>query len=49
MKRSAIDIIIATSCTGTRTLFSGCSKASIPSVSSFGVVVNVMSDEPIIR
>ena len=49
MKRSAIDMIIAISCTGTRILFSGPSNSSIPSVSSFGVVVNVISDEPMIR
>ena len=44
MKRSAIDIIIATSCTGTFTLFSGRSSFSIPSVSAFGVVAVFLTD-----
>ncbi len=43
---SAIDIIIAISCTGTPILFKNPSDLSSPSVSSFGVVVNVSKDVP---
>ncbi len=49
MKRSAIDIIIEISCTGTPTFFRAPSPFSRPSVSWFGVVVSVMSEEPSTR
>ena len=49
INRSAMDIIIATSWTGTLILFSGWSSFSSPSVSPLGDVVNVMIDEPITR
>ena len=44
-KRSAIVIIIASSCAGTPTRLSGESSASSASVSFSGLVVNVSSDE----
>ena len=49
IKRRAIDIIIAISCTGTWSLFSGRSRRSRPSVSWLGVVVSVIMEEPITR
>ena len=49
IKRSAIDIIIATSCTGTFTLFNGLRSFSIASVSWLGVVASVIIEDPIIR
>ena len=39
MKRSAMLIIIASSCTGRRSFFSGDSSSSMPSVSAIGLVV----------
>ena len=48
INRSAIDIIIATSCTGTLNSFRGRSPFSSPSVRLFGVVVRVIMEEPII-
>ena len=45
IKRSAMDIINASSCTGKRIYFKGFNKLSIPSVSDTGVVVNVSTDE----
>ena len=41
MKRSAMVIIMATSCAGNRTLFRGESRSSIPSASATGAVVAV--------
>ena len=49
IKRSAIDIIMEISCTGTWIFFNGPSRLSSASVSWFGVVVSVISEEPIIR
>ena len=49
IKRSAIDIIIAISCTGTCSRPSGFNARSSPSVSWFGVVVSVMSEVPSTR
>ena len=46
MNRSAIDIIMAISCTGTWIFLRKPSPFSIPSVRSFGVVVSVISEEP---
>ena len=44
-----MDIIIATSCTGTRSFFKGPSNFSIPSVRLFGVVVKVIREDPMIN
>ena len=49
IKRRAMDIIMATSCTGTCILLRGCRRLSMPSVRALGVVVKVISDEPAIR
>lgn len=49
MKRRAIDIIIATSWTGTFSLFRGWSSFSIPSVSRWADVVNVIMEDPATR
>ena len=49
MKRSAMDIIIAISCTGTFSTLSGPKSFSNPSVRLLGVVVSVITDEPMIR
>ena len=49
MKRRAMDIIMATSCTGTPTFFRNPRPFSRPSVSSLGVVVKVMTEEPSTR
>ena len=49
IKRSAIDIIIEISCTGTWRRFKHPRLRSKPSVSWFGVVVSVMTEEPITR
>jgi hypothetical protein len=46
MKRRAIDIIKANSCTGKRMKFKGFNKLSMPSVKDTGVVVNVNTTEP---
>ena len=46
---SAIDIIMDISCTGILMTFKKPRLFSRPSVRSFGVVVNVISDEPIMR
>ena len=48
MKRNAIDIIMAISCTGRCINFRGLIAFSIPSVRLLGVVVSVMMEEPII-
>ena len=48
IKRSAMDIIMATSCTGTLNIFKGPIIFSIPSVRLFGVVVSVITDDPMI-
>ena len=48
IKRSAMDIIMATSCTGTLNTFKGPIIFSIPSVKLFGVVVSVITEDPII-
>ena len=48
IKRSAMDIIMETSCTGTLNFLSGFNRLSRPSVRWFGVVVRVISDEPMI-
>ena len=44
-----MDIIMEISCTGTCTTFNGPSTRSRPSVRSLGVVVSVMTEEPMIR
>src|SRR5699024_6524211 len=44
IKRKEIDIIKANSCTGNLTFFNGFNNASIASVISIGVVVNVNKD-----
>ena len=49
MNRSAMDIIIATSWTGTLKRFSGWSSFSMPSVRPFGDVVKVMMEDPATR
>ena len=49
MKRRAMDIIMATSCTGTLNTFKGPIIFSIPSVRLFGVVVSVITEDPMIR
>ena len=46
MKRSAIDIIIASSCTGTLIFLRGPSKLSRPSVRRMGEVVYVSRNVP---
>ena len=48
MNRRAMDMIMATSCTGTRNSFRGFIIFSMPSVRLLGVVVRVMMEEPII-
>ena len=49
MNLNAMDIIMATACTGTPILLNGDSEVSSPSVNWFGVVVSVMRDVPIIK
>ena len=49
MNRRAMDIIMATSWTGTWIFFRGSKSSSMPSVSAFGVVVKVIRDDPMIR
>ena len=49
IKRRAIAIIMAISCTGTPIFFIGPSRDSSPSVSLDGVVVSVITEDPIIR
>ena len=49
MNLRAIDIIMAISCTGILILFKGLMSLSKPSVSWFGVVVRVMTEEPMTR
>ena len=48
INRRAMDIIIATSCTGSLMTFKNPRDFSIPSVRLLGVVVSVIMDEPII-
>ena len=49
MNRSAMDIIIATSCTGTLKILSGRISFSKPSVRLLGVVVSVITEDPTIK
>ena len=49
IKRSAIVIIMASSCAGTPKRRNGMRRASIPSVSTIGLVVYVKRDEKAIR
>lgn len=49
MNRSAIVIIIASSCAGSPSLLKGCKSLSTPSVRDIGVVVKVSSELPRIR